>query len=441
MTASIAKGQVLALGAVARDEAGVALPGKTILFESANPAVAVVDKEGKVTGMSSGSASIRIAVDAATNSVTVSVVAFKIVQPGMRNTCAISTSGALYCAGSDYGTLAHKVDGARDYSSLTSQSEPEPSPVAHFCALDSAGGALCWGSNSRGQLGVGDLVDRKNPSAVSDAIVFKMIAAGQHHTCGVSTQLEVYCWGDNKGGQLGTSSVQIATTPLRVAGIPAVHDLAVGNFQTCSLTLSGETWCWGRNEVGQLGQGVITDKSEAPLRVAGAPAFRSIASKWNWTCGLTSTGNAWCWGDNTLGQLGVKSNVTCEGTGKHCLAAPTPVETSLVFSSLAMSQFSTCGLSEAKIFCWGGDMQRQFGATSQPQTCGVSGFDFGCTSTATAGPSNFAVIAGSPRTYCGISVKGIAYCWGGNGMKQIGNPVVGAYSAVPVVFSIDPDTP
>ena len=39
--------------------------------------------------------------------------------------------------------------------------------VAHTCAVLSGGGVECWGSNSYGQLGTGDTIDRHSATAVT----------------------------------------------------------------------------------------------------------------------------------------------------------------------------------------------------------------------------------------------------------------------------------
>ena len=107
---------------------------------------------------------------------------------------------------------------------------------------------------------------------------------------------------------------------------------------------------------------------------------------------------------------------------------------------MAMSQFATCATTtQPQLYCWGGDMQNQFGASPPPTGCDISGFNFGCTPVPTAGPAGFPVVTGSPRNFCGVATGGIAYCWGGNDLKQIGNPAV-TLSATPVVFTIDPSS-
>jgi alpha-tubulin suppressor-like RCC1 family protein len=44
--------------------------------------------------------------------------------------------------------------------------------------------------------------------------------------------------------------------------------------------------------------------AQAPVAVTGGYAFVSVTAAYAHTCGLTTTGLAYCWGTNELGELG-----------------------------------------------------------------------------------------------------------------------------------------
>ncbi len=146
----------------------------------------------------------------------------------------------------------------------------------HFCGLDSAGAAYCWGWNGAGQLGDGTHTDRNVPTAVTGGLTFANLAAGSQHTCGVTTSGDVYCWGVSVFGQLGDSTVGAShTSPTKARtpnGVVFTKVVAGGNF-TCAATAGGDVYCWGVNTGGQLGDGTFTPYRSYPVLVTGAAKF------------------------------------------------------------------------------------------------------------------------------------------------------------------------
>ena len=77
---------------------------------------------------------------------------------------------------------------------------------------------------------------------------------------------------------------------------------------TCALTTTGQAYCWGLNNQGQLGNNSTTN-SRIPVAVqmpAGV-SFQSITAGSLHACALTTEGKAYCWGNNEYGQLGNNS--------------------------------------------------------------------------------------------------------------------------------------
>lgn len=177
---------------------------------------------------------------------------------------------------------------------------------SHACAWRSAAGGsreiFCWGSNAKGELGIGSVSDSEKEAVAVVGIQAEIgeykVAAGIAHTCAISGVF-VYCWGDNSSGQLGNEDVPMSTVPLAVVGLPAGTPTAIyakGN-QTCAL-IGGKPYCWGNNQFKQLGSA---------------------------TTSINPSGNVVriiC-GDNTIAGDIVTAGL-CAGVPKPTLAAGTP---------------------------------------------------------------------------------------------------------------------
>ncbi len=64
---------------------------------------------------------------------------------------------------------------------------------------------LAWGANERGQLGLGDTLDRHTPTAVEGlwGLPVMRLAAGDSHSMALTTTGQLFTWGSNSHGQCG----------------------------------------------------------------------------------------------------------------------------------------------------------------------------------------------------------------------------------------------
>ena len=183
----------------------------------------------------------------------------------------------------------------------------------------------CMGMNFNGELGYGPIeYSAWNPiyhhpdefkvpvgyadtsgNAIGEGIPLSGLAAGHNHTCAFDA-VGVVCWGSNSSGQLGQPATPFTGHgyPLRASVAVALVSLTAGGEHTCGLTSSGAAYCWGSNSNGQLGNGTIGGANPVAAPVSGGLSFVSLSAGGAHTCGVTPSGAIYCWGANGSGQLG-----------------------------------------------------------------------------------------------------------------------------------------
>lgn len=161
-----------------------------------------------------------------------------------------------------------------------------------------------------------------------DPLTFASISGGYEFTCGLTIAGKAYCWGRDNAGQLGNGELENQVKPVAVEDTPdgatKYASIATGSSHTCALSTAGKVYCWGNGEFGQLGDGEsgLDAYDSVPVPVAdptsGAVQFTSITTGNSFTCGATTSGQAYCWGHYSEGQLGV-------GPGSQHKTRPTEV--------------------------------------------------------------------------------------------------------------------
>src|SRR5438034_8541696 len=127
------------------------------------------------------------------------------------------------------------------------------------------------------------------------------------------------------------ATTEIYTLSLHDA-LPICFSVLVAyDVQTCGLTSAGAAYCWGDPENDQS----FASTPYAPWGTTGNLRFTALAVGSAHGCGLATGGAAYCWGYNEHGQLGVGNSEgphTCRYGS--CSADPVPVVTGLRWVSI-----------------------------------------------------------------------------------------------------------
>jgi alpha-tubulin suppressor-like RCC1 family protein len=297
------------------------------------------------------------------------------------------------------------------------------------CGMTKSGKLYCWGDNTCGQLGDGTFTSRldKRPIAqgeVPTTTTFTQIVKGWLHMCALGDDNEIYCWGDNQYGQLGDGAFDNRNIPTKVnkGAIPAsakITSISTAYYHTCALTQDDKMYCWGQNDLGQLGDGT-TDNRSLPVEVnrGNIPTsvrIRSLQTGWKHSCVLAGDNNVYCWGRNTLGQLG-------DGTTTH-RSSPVLViqgqrDPSYNITQLSVGAHYACIKdTDSKAYCWGRNVDGELGSgiTSNYETSPVA------IAQGVMPDQNIkTIMAGYWSTYA-ISSDDKLYAWGHNGDGSLGD--------------------
>jgi alpha-tubulin suppressor-like RCC1 family protein len=261
------------------------------------------------------------------------------VTAGENHTCALLDGDTVKCWGwNDFGQLGYgdREDRGDELDEMgdsllavdlgTGRSATAIAAGAeHTCAVLDDATLRCWGRNSHGQLGYGDVEDRGDelgemgdsllPVDLGEGRTATALAAGKDHTCALLDNAAVKCWGGRLTARIGDEPDEMGNH-LAVVDLgtgSAATAIAAGRHHTCALVEDVGLKCWGRNNAGQLGYGDTDGRGDGADEVGDArPVIElgegrtatAVAAGGEHTCALLDDSSLKCWGANTSGQLG-----------------------------------------------------------------------------------------------------------------------------------------
>jgi alpha-tubulin suppressor-like RCC1 family protein len=200
----------------------------------------------------------------------------------------------------------------------------------HACAILDTSEVRCWGANTYGQLGLGDVAIRCDsaancgdnlPNVNLGGIDAIQVTTGPYHSCALLTNGEVKCWGYNLYGQLGLGdttnrgnaigTIPSANTAIDLGTGLTAKEIQSGDHFVCAILNDDTIKCWGRNNYGQLGIGDNLNRGDDPGEMGdalprvdlGGRLALSLEGGSDFMCALLSDGEYYCWGLGSSGQL------------------------------------------------------------------------------------------------------------------------------------------
>lgn len=307
----------------------------------------------------------------------------------------------------------------------------------YTCAIDALDELYCWGNNFYGQGGTGTTGNNCTTATGNCHIPTKIGAFSDWtsvdgdfgHTCAIRAGGSLYCWGENQAGALGRGNTSDSATPVLIDGqahnitdwakVSVDGDIAGGaDGRTCAIRSNGDAYCWGDNSDGELGDGTTTQRNW-PTKIEGAH-WSDISVSDNHACGIRC-GKLYCWGNGANGRLGNGSTTS----------TLTPIEVSGGYSDwtqVSADSGSTCALrGNGKAYCWGQNGQGQIGDNTL--------VDKLIPTEVYGNYADWSSIYGGGGLTCGIRSSDKLYCWGNNQYGSVGNSTNPTDAQIPALVA------
>ncbi len=346
---------------------------------------------------------------------------------GFFHTCAILNTGQIKCWGFNQegqlgigstalaiGDQINEMGGSLPTVSLGNDSVTKiTAGYEHTCALLSNGQVKCWGANHSGQLGLGDTLSRgrdlnqmgNNLPAVPLGQSAVAISANAGHTCALLVDGSVKCWGDGFYAQLGQGNRQtIGDEPSEMQQLSSIalgsnwvaRSVRAGGGFTCVMVestldshralkcfgqqkagvgnLGMPKWCKDINEVAgpcsdqypypRDAYGIFpTEMGDGLIEISVGGVLRELSSGSSHSCVLLDNGAVKCWGENSLGQLGLGHTQNL-GEGANDMGSNLAVlNLGLIpIREMAVGDNHTCAIrTDESLVCWGSNQYGEMG--------------------------------------------------------------------------------
>lgn len=238
------------------------------------------------------------------------------------HSAVVTSEGGLYTWGSgSFGKLGH--------GEPEDESTPRPVALdakkvtavacgyAHSIALCHSYEVLVWGSGFKGKLGLSDDQNRLVPTEIKTLKRkhVKQMACGSFHTMVLTETGDLYTWGIGERGQLGHGDLENRKTPTPILGLQGkeIGCIAAGEAHSiAALKDKSSVFAWGAGHYGQLGVGGLEPRlSPSPIMDLENQQVEKVA------CGANHSGavsrdqagkaKVYTWGNGANSRLGTGS--------------------------------------------------------------------------------------------------------------------------------------
>jgi len=266
-------------------------------------------------------------------------------------------------------------------------------------AIKAPGTLWAWGTNSNGQLGLGDTVTRVTPTQVGTLSGWASIKTdASSGVLAIKTDGTLWSWGRNEAGRLGQGDTIYRSSPVQVGALTDWASVALGFRSGHGIKTDGTLWSWGHNgNYGQLGDGTLISRS-SPIQVGSDTNWSSVDVSQYTVNAIKTGGTLWAWGSNAQGQLGQGDTIS--------RSSPTQVGALTNWSKISISANAIGGSvaikTDGTLWAWGGTVTEILGlggtTPSSPSQVGLL--------------TNWSTINAHGKPSLAIKTDGTLWVWG-----------------------------
>jgi hypothetical protein len=280
-------------------------------------------------------------------------------------------------------------------------------------AIKTDGTLWSWGQNTTGgRLGLGNETSYSSPKQVGSLTNWAIIVCGQLNSAAIKTDGTLWMWGYNGVGQLGLGNMTYYSSPKQVGALTTWAQISCGQqYHTVAIKTDGTLWSWGYNNSGQLGNGNTNNRS-SPVQVGSLTNWLYIASGTNANIAVKTDGTLWSWGNNSGGTLGLGDSGAYTDR-----SSPVQVGALTTWSKPSMGAYwAMCTTTSGALWSWGTNADGQLGIgttayKSSPNQVGAL-------------TTWLTIASGTYSSPLALKTDGTLWAWGANASGQLGDGTV-----------------
>ncbi|MDH5721666.1 MAG: DUF4215 domain-containing protein, partial [Spirochaetia bacterium] len=389
---------------------------------------------------------------------------WSIVSVGDRHTAAIKADGSLWAWGSGYlgdGTTSMRTSPVQIGTGTCTLAEYQTkmdcetntgiwtfdtdwisvSAGSYFSIAIKIDGTLwSWGTNSWGELGLGDNTYQLLPQLVGACSVmgfytqvdcegnsgiwnydtdWTLAAVGYKQAIALKSNGTLWAWGRNDYGQVGDGTSATRYLPVQIGADIDWISVSAGNNHSIAVKANKNIWAWGYNAYGQLGENT-TETRFSPVLISSEVDWLKVSAGANHSIALKTDNTLWVWGAAGSGRLGIEKEF--ENAPKQLGASAWLAVSTGISHTVALK-------SDNSLWSWGNNAYGQLGDNtviqrSLPVQVGAY-FDW-------------EKVSARYNHTAAIKADGTLWTWGANNKGQLGDGTIVDKSA-PVKVGIETD--